>query len=208
MKRAANAAAEVAAAAVVLLAFGDASAQGTAVPEAAMRSDAVRMTDLIATMARKTGKAFVMDARVQGDAVVSGRSLADVDYAGFLTILQAGGFTAVQDGDYVRVVPDHVARQLPTPIASGKQTYPAAQYVTRLIDVKHMPATMLVPMLRPLLPQQAHMVASMCSNTLLIVDSYANVRRIEALVTALDTGDPYFPEKCAAPAVDGGRNGS
>jgi hypothetical protein len=33
----------------------------------------------------------------------------------------------------------------------------------------------------------------------LIVDSYANVKRIETIVKTLDIGTPYKPEKCTQP---------
>jgi len=59
-----------------------------------------------------------------------------------------------------------------------------------------MPASMLVPVLRPLLPQQAHMVAMPCTNTLLLVDTFANVKRVEKIVSAMDTGEAFKPEKC------------
>jgi hypothetical protein len=43
--------------------------------------------------------------------------------------------------------------------------------------------------------------AAPCSNTLLMADTYANVRKIESLVKALGTGGPYTPPKCDAPGV-------
>jgi general secretion pathway protein D len=68
--------------------------------------------------------------------------------------------------------------------------------------VKSVPAAQLVPILRPLLPQQAHLVAIACTNVLVIVDTFANVQRIEKLVRALDTaGEPYKSDKCGAEAV-------
>jgi hypothetical protein len=47
-----------------------------------------------------------------------------------------------------------------------------------------------------LLPQQAHLAAAVCSNALLMVDTFANIRRIESLVAALDTGDRYKADRC------------
>ena len=43
--------------------------------------------------------------------------------------------------------------------------------------------------------------------TLLITDRYANVKRIEAIVKALDVGTPYKPEKCE-PSTQGKRSDS
>jgi general secretion pathway protein D len=65
-----------------------------------------------------------------------------------------------------------------------------------------MPAAQLVPLLRPLLPQQAHLVAVPCTNVLLIADTFGNVQRIEKLVRVLDVaGEPYKPEKCGIQAA-------
>ena len=80
------------------------------------------------------------------------------------------------------------------------QTFPDAQVVNYVIPVKNGPAAYLVPILRPLLPQMAHLAAAVCSNSLLIVDSFANVRKIETLVKTLDVGTPYKPEKCEMPS--------
>ncbi len=53
---------------------------------------------------------------------------------------------------------------------------------------KNSPGVRLVPLLRPLMPQSGHLAADGCSNTLIIVDTFANVRRIEAVVASLDVG--------------------
>jgi len=62
--------------------------------------------------------------------------------------------------------------------------------------VNSVPATQLVPILRSLLPQSAHLAAAQCTNELIIVDTFANVRRIEALVAAMDQGSALALPKC------------
>jgi general secretion pathway protein D len=96
------------------------------------------------------------------------------------------------------VIPDAIVRQLPVPLVTGKQTRPQAEYVTKVIAVKSVPAAHLVPILRPMLPQQAHLVALPCTNSLIIVDTFGNIRRLEELVQSLDRGEPYEPPKCQA----------
>jgi len=132
---------------------------------------------------------------------VQGNVLLPVDanklsYGEFLTVLHVYGYTAVTDGSLTLVVPEFMVRQLALPVVSGKQTRPEAEYVTKVIAVKSVPAPQLVPILRPMLPQQGHLVALPCMNSLIIVDTFGNVRRIEELVGALDRGDPYVPPKC------------
>lgn len=62
------------------------------------------------------------------------------------------------------------------------------------------PAPLLVPILRPLIPQFGHLAASKCTNDLILVDRFANTKRLESIIQALDTGEPYKPEKCGEPA--------
>jgi type II secretory pathway component GspD/PulD (secretin) len=142
-----------------------------------------------------------VDPRVRADVTVIGQNTANVSYPELLTILQVHGFAAVEGGGYVQVIPDTLARALATPTAFDRNDFADAQFVSRIIEVKSVPATLLVPILRPLLPQNAHLTAFSCRNTLLMVDTHANVKRIEAIVQALDKGAPFQPEKCASPAL-------
>lgn len=161
--------------------------------------NAVPIIQVIAGAARKTGKKFLVDPRVTGDVTVIGLDPDTLDYPTLLSVLQLHGFAAFDDGKYVRVVPDANARQLAIPVLTGDGSYANAEYVTRVISVKNVPAMMLVPLLRPLLPQQAHMVAMPCTNKLILVDTFANVKRLEKIVDTLDVGEPYKPEKCGTP---------
>lgn len=151
---------------------------------------------LVAAVAKRTGKKFLIDPRVRADVTVIGQDPTSVDYPTLLLILHIHGFCAVEQGGYVQVVPDATIRQFPVPLATGKESYADAEYVNRLIVVKNAPAAQFVPILRPLLQQAAHLVALPCKNTLLMVDTYANVKRIEQIVRALDTGEPYTPPSC------------
>jgi general secretion pathway protein D len=159
---------------------------------------AVPVLTLIDAVAKKTGKHFVVDPRVNTDVTLVETDPASIDYGQFLTILQVNGLAAVDGDGLVRVVPDAVVRYLSLPIASAKEDLPDAAYVTKVIHVRSVPAAQVVPLLRPLLPQQAHFAAFPCTNDLLIVDTVGNVKRIEALVQSLDTGAPFKPGNCAA----------
>lgn len=56
----------------------------------------------------------------------------------------------------------------------------------------------LVPLLRPMIPQYGHLAALPCVNKLIMTDTFANIRRMEAVIDSLDVGEPYKPEKCEA----------
>jgi type II secretory pathway component GspD/PulD (secretin) len=87
-----------------------------------------------------------------------------------------------------QIIPDLTVRQEAIPTITSKDTRVPSEYVTQIIPVKNVSASMLVPILRPLLPQQGHLAAT-AGNSLLISDHFDNVRRIEALVRALDTAE-------------------
>jgi type II secretory pathway component GspD/PulD (secretin) len=147
----------------------------------------VPLDRLIATVAKKTGKKFVVDPRVHANAVLVGQEPSEVTYPQLLTVLEVYGYIAVDDGGYVRILPDANARQEPIPTITSKDTRPASECVTQVIPLKYVSAAQLVPILRPMLPQYAHLVALPSANSLIVVDRFANVRRIEAVVKSLDT---------------------
>jgi general secretion pathway protein D len=168
--------------------------------------NSVPLSRLIATVAKKTGKKFVIDPQVHGDAEIVGQDAANISYGDLLTILHVYGFTAVEYGGYVNVVPSASVRQLPVPQVSGRETRPEAEFVSKVITVKNVPATQLVPLLRPIMPQVGHLVALPCVNKLMIVDTFGNVQRIQALIEALDVGEAYKPEKCESHEFSSGRS--
>jgi len=160
----------------------------------------VPLSTLIATVAQKTGKKFVLDPRVRAGVTLIGEEPASVTYDELLTILATYGYLAVQTGGYVLVVPDAYARMEPLPLLTDGEKLPDDEYVTAVLHVKSLFAGWFVPILRPLLPQQGHLAALPCTNDLVIVDRFANVRRIESIVEAMDTGAPLKPQGCPLPS--------
>jgi len=158
---------------------------------------AVPLERVIAAVAKRTGKKFIVDPRLRGDATLIGQEPTSIDYPALLLILHVHGFAAVEDGGYVHVIPDANVRMYPLPLAAGKDSYAEGEYVSKLIPLKSAPAAHLVPLLRPLLQQAGHLVALPCKNTLMIVETFANVKRIEQMARALDVGEPLTPPSCS-----------
>jgi general secretion pathway protein D len=172
------------------------SAATDSAAESAGRSDGVPIERIIAAVAKKTGKKYLIDVRVHGPVNIVGQDISTITYPELLSILQLNGATAVEGSNYVSVVPESMIRQMPLPQVTGKENYPEAQWVTTVITVKNVPAASLVPILRPLMPVSAHLAAAVCGNLLLATDSFAKVKLLEKLVAALDVGSPYVPRAC------------
>lgn len=160
-------------------------------------SNTVPIATVLAAVAKSSGRKFVVDPRVTGDVLLLQGEPDTLNYDDLLMLLQVHGFTAVTTGDYVRVIPEAGVRHLALPVADSDNFRPT-EYVTKVIPVKHIPAAMLVPTLRPLLPQQAHLVAIPCVNRLIVADTFGNVQRIEQVIQSLDRGEPYTPPPCSA----------
>ncbi len=156
----------------------------------------VSLNELLENVAKKSGKTFIVDPRAPSQVSVIGKTAASVGYNELGPILAVAGFVMVEEGSLVKILRDASVRTQATPVVLGKDSAPDDKVVTSVIHMKSGVASRVVPMLRPLLPQWGHLSADACSNNLLIVDTAANVRRIAAIVQALDVGEPYKPERC------------
>ncbi len=143
---------------------------------------------LIATVSELTGRNFVVDPRVKGTVTVvsSAPTRRDALYDVFLSILKVHGFTAIVSGDVTKIVPDVNAKMEAGQVAGGSLNSPGDEVVTVVVPLEHVQAVNLVPILRPLLPQQAHLAAQPDSNMLVVADSAANVERLLRVVRRLD----------------------
>jgi type II secretory pathway component GspD/PulD (secretin) len=163
---------------------------------AAPRTGGVPLDRLIETVAKKSGRKFILDPRAPLNVQLFGEDASAVTYEQLLSILEVYGFVAVESGGLVRIVPDAFARYEATPLISDKDKHPDAQIVSVLVHLRSVSAAQLVPVLRPLVPPYGDLSAMPCVNTLLIVDRFANVRRIEAIIHGLDVGPPVVPRSC------------
>jgi len=158
----------------------------------------IDLNELIARVAKRTGKQFIVDPRVRAQIPLTGLDVDRVDYAKLLTILAVNQFSVYPSAGLIAVVPDANSRQFPIP-ASTQVSASALdeELVTVLLNPKNLCAAQLVPVLRPLMPQSAHMAAATQANTLILVDRAANARRLVDLVERLDKASPTG-ERCAA----------
>ena len=170
----------------------------------------VEIPALIEIISRETGKNFVVDPRVKGRVTVitSAGISPDELYETFLSILQVHGFSAVPSGaNLIKVVPSNQAKQQPVPVVGGERDYgskdsakkgskprklkkrKADELITRVIRVEHVPAAMLVPILRPLVPSTGQLQAYGPSNTIVISDRAANIDRLLKIIKKMDRAD-------------------
>lgn len=141
---------------------------------------------LIATVSEITGRNFIVDPRVEGKVnVVSARPMdADEIYEVFESVLRVSGYALVPAGNMVKIVPEAIAMQDGSLTASSNG--PDA-ITSRVIALKHVAAKDLLPVLQPLKPQSAQLMASPSGNAIVVIDRAANVARLENLIRRIDT---------------------
>ena len=144
---------------------------------------------LIATVSEITGKNFIVGPNVQGKVtVISARPMRpDEIYDVFLSVLRVHGYAAIASGSMIKIVPEAVAQQDGSGGLNGTHQHETDELVTQIVPVKHVSATELVPILRPLMPQGAQLIAHPASNSLVISDRAGNVERMISIIQRIDT---------------------
>lgn len=147
---------------------------------------------LVSEVAEVTGKNFVVDPRVKGTiTVISSKALsADELYELFLGVLSVNGFAAVPSGSAIKIVPDVTAKQFGVPVDVSLSRKGEA-LVTRVIRLENTNAVDMVPILRPMMPQFAHLAAVQGANALVLSDHANNIQSLTDIIAQLDgtTGD-------------------
>jgi len=148
---------------------------------------------LITTVADITGRNIVIDPAVSGRVTVIGTRALDTEsvFEVFKSILSVHGYGTVEDGNLIRIVPAEAAR------AGAGEVGGERDFVTRLIGLQHVRAEDVLPMLRSLVPASAFIAAHGPSNSLLVSDRAAGVRRLEQVVRRLDSATSDAPEVMA-----------
>ena len=162
------------------------------VPHAVAQDFTVNLKDtdiqeFIEFVADVTETTIVVDPSVKGKVkVISSKPVSKAElYDLFLSILDVHGYTAVRSGAVVRVIPNKNARSAPVDVISGTSVI-NDEYVTQVIRLENVSAAKLIPVLRPLVPQQAHMAAYAPSNAIIISDIRANINRMEEIIARMD----------------------
>lgn len=143
---------------------------------------------LIGTVSEVTGRNFIIDPRIKGKVtIISSKALDEKQlYQVFLSVLEVHGFTAVPSGKVIKILPAAEAKHSGIPMVPEVRPGEGDEVVTRVIEVGHVNAAQLVPILRPLVPPQGHLAAYPQSNMLIIADRADNIRRLVSIIERVD----------------------
>jgi general secretion pathway protein D len=144
------------------------------------------LQDLIERIESDPPRQFLIDSRIPPDVFVGGSDLDIVTYPVLLSILRNNNLAAVTIDGIVNITYSGAVRSQPLPIVDpDADDIPGDEWVTIVLRLRNVEAAPLVPIIRPMMPSEAHFAANQ-GQTLIIVDRFANARRIVEVVRALD----------------------
>jgi general secretion pathway protein D len=145
-----------------------------------------------------TERNFILTGGANKNATVSILSPKPVTayeaYKAYLSALEANGLTVIQNGEFYEIVASGDARQAGTDIyRRGRIPKAEDRMVTRLIQLEHVEAQEILPVLDKFKSKSADVTIYAPTNTLILTDTGTNIRRIMRLLTELDV--PVSMEK-------------
>ncbi len=148
----------------------------------------VEIGQVIEAVAQVTGKTIIPDGRVRTNVTMLSQTpmTPAAFYEAFLALLSVHQYVALESGGIVRIMPDANARQMPNIDLPDRVNGESDELITQVIAVENVNAAQLVPVLRPLMPQAAHLAAYPAGNILILSDRAANVSRVMRIIKRID----------------------
>ena len=136
-----------------------------------------------------TGKNFVLDESVRGKvSIISPTKVtAQQAYTIFQSVLHVKGFTTVQAGSIIKIVPSRMVRESAALTQSQQPGISQGdEYVTRMVKLRNVEATTLVNVIQPMISRDGLIAAYPETNTLILTDSAWNIQRLLQIIGSLD----------------------
>ncbi len=136
-----------------------------------------------------THRNFIVDEKVRGKVTVISPTKVTTEeaYAIFQSVLQVKGFTTVQSGRVVKIVPSKEAKQVGLPtVYNGSLATVGDEFITRLVPLRHVSAAEIVQVLQPMVSGDGLVLPYPQTNSLILTDAATNVRRLLSMLEDLD----------------------
>ena len=151
----------------------------------------IDITALVKVMSELMRKNFILDERVTGKITLMTptRISPDEAYQVFQSALEIKGFTAVEDGKIIRIIPAASARQSGLKVFKDDD-FKGEGFVTKLFRLSFVAPQEIVRTLTPLVSKDGSLIPYAATSSLIITDSVSNVRKMESLIRLLDVPAP------------------
>ncbi len=159
------------------------------------------LPDLVRIVSRITGKRFILPSKARSikATVYSPTDVTAAEaYQAFLSILDLNGLTLETSGRYYKIVETSSSESHVLPLYQDGESMPVDdRYVTRMHRLEHVTAEDIATLLGHFKSAEGAITAYAPTNTLIITDTAANVRRMLTIVAEIDvarTGEQIWIE--------------
>jgi general secretion pathway protein D len=136
-----------------------------------------------------THRNFIVDEKVRGKVTIISPTKVTTDeaYAIFQSVLQVKGYTTVESGRVVKIVPSKEAKQVGLPtVYNGSIATVGDEFITRLVPLRHVSAAEMVQVLQPMVSGDGLVLPYPQTNSLILTDAATNVKRLLLMLEDLD----------------------
>lgn len=146
------------------------------------------IVEIAETLGRITCLNFIFDKDVKGRISIVNNSKITVGDAwkAFLTALDMSGFSIIPSGQFLRIARQRDAKDKQIKTYAGEYSPNTDEFITRILPLKYIDAQDVANMLRNFMPPNSRVLAYEKTNTLIITDTGANVRKIADMIEHLD----------------------
>jgi len=167
----------------------DTTAKGASKRFITIDFDNVDIRLFIKYISELTGKNFIIDRTVKGTvSIISPTRISEEEaYRVFESVLSVNGFTTVQSGAMIKIMPTVRARteNIDT-LKHGYTSAPEDRIVTQLIPLTHTTPAEMKKVLAPLISKTSVVIAHTQSGMLIVTDTLSNIQKLLSIIESLD----------------------
>jgi general secretion pathway protein D len=157
----------------------------------------IDILDLVRLISEWSGKNYLLDQRIRGKVtIISPRPVTKREALEiFNSILYANDLAQVEVGNIVKIVPAAEARQSPIKtVIKEKKLLPSEEYVTLVLTPRFANADQVAGVLRNLISRNAFLQTYMPTNTIILIETKANIERLTRILDEIDVPPPLTTE--------------
>ncbi len=158
---------------------------------------------VLQTISELVGLNYILGPRVKGKITI--QTYKKIPRSDLLTvlhsILEVNGFTTVQSGHYVKIIPSGEAKQYPIETRVGKDEAEIASddvVVTQIIPLEYIAVDEMAGIIKPLVSRSGTLITHKSTNIMILSEVSSNIKRLMKIInmmdqpTQLDLGEKVF----------------
>lgn len=158
---------------------------------------------VLQTISELVGLNYILGPKIKGKITIQTyKKIPREDLLSVLhSILEVNGFTTVQSGHYVKIIPINVAKQYPIETKVGKDEAEIVDediVVTQIIPLEYIAVAELSGIIKPLVSKGGTLITHKNTNLMILSEISSNLKRLMKIInmldqpTQLDLGEKVF----------------